>query len=430
MGHLKLAIVTVGCRANQADSAAVVRYLDGRTVRVVRELETADVTVINTCCVTAEAERDCRKLARRALGASPNARVVLIGCAVNANGSFGDGIDDRLERREGDEAAPDRIAAWINGIAGAPEEQNVEENIPAAVLGRTRVLLKIQSGCTHCCAYCIVPRARGPERSLPRQAVLAEAARLVDEGAGEVVLTGVQLGAWGIDLDGKPRLADLVLEVADTIAPGRLRLSSIEPWSVDEDLIQAIASHPRICPHLHVPLQNGDDRILGEMGRGYSSSDYLSIVRRLRECIPDVALGTDVLLGFPGEDEQSFENTINVLAEIAPAYVHAFTYSPRPGTRAAKMASRPPRDVAKQRTRKVRELGGESAQTYRVTQLGQLREVIIEEERPEGLTGLTDNFIPVVIGTEEPLTPGKLVMTRLQAAAPGSERLRAKVVDY
>ncbi len=429
MGHLKVAIVTVGCRANQADSAAVVRHLDGRTVRVVRELETADVTVINTCCVTAEAERDCRKLARRALGASPHARVVLIGCAVNASSGFGDGIDDRLERREGADGAPDRIAAWINGLAGAPNEHVVEEIIPAAVLGRTRALLKIQSGCTHCCAYCIVPRARGPERSMPRQAVLAEAARLADEGSGEVVLTGVQLGAWGIDLDSKPRLADLVLEVADTVAPGRLRLSSIEPWSVDEDLIQAIASHPRICPHLHIPLQNGDDRILDEMGRGYSSTDYLSVVRRLREQIPDVALGTDVLLGFPGESEQAFENTLNVLAEISPAYVHAFTYSPRTGTRAAKMSSRVPREVAKQRTRKVRELGGESTQRYRATQLGQMREVIIEEERPEGLTGLTDNFIPVVISAKDRGTPGGLAMTRLHAASPGSERLSATVVN-
>ncbi|MCP4678260.1 MAG: MiaB/RimO family radical SAM methylthiotransferase [Deltaproteobacteria bacterium] len=427
MGHFRIAIATVGCRANQADSAALLRGLDSRQVEVIKGFDDADAVIINTCCVTAEAERDCRKLARRALGARDDVRVILAGCAVSAVDGFGLGIDPRIERYGGNDAHPSRLAARINALAGGRDDVPVECGISPALLGRTRALVKIQTGCSHSCAYCIVPRARGPESSITREKALEEVRRLAKEGYKEVVLTGVQLGAWGSDLPERPRLADLLIELADSVAPGRIRLSSIEPWSVREPLIEAMGGHKRFCHHLHLPLQSGDDRVLRAMGRGYSAKEFLSIVRRVRDRIPGVAIGTDVLLGFPGEDDQAFKNTMQVLDEIDPAYLHAFTYSPRPGTRAADLPDRPPREKAKERTRAVRDFGKKSTSRYRAGQIGNVREIIIEERRTEGLTGLTDNFVPVVIiaGKAE---PGDLIKARLEPAAPGKNRLGAVIV--
>ncbi len=428
MERFRIAVTTVGCRANQADSAALLRGLDSRHVEVVKKFDEADAVIINTCCVTSEAERDCRKLARRALGARDDTRVILAGCAVSAVDGFGSGIDPRIEKYGGDDAQPARLAARINVLAGGRDEVPVECGISPALLGRTRALLKIQTGCSHSCAYCIVPRARGPESSMMREDALQEAIRLAKEGNKEVVLTGVQLGAWGTDLPERPRLADLLVELADSVAPGRIRLSSIEPWSVKESLIDAVGGHDRICPHLHLPLQSGDDRVLGAMGRGYLAKEFLKIVSRVRARIPEVSIGTDVLLGFPGEDEEAFRNTMRVLAEVKPAYVHAFTYSPRPGTRAADLPGRPPREKAKERTRAVRDFAAESTSSYRAGQAGKVREVIVEERRAKALTGLTDNFIPVVI-TAGGAEPGDLVHARLEPAAPGEQRLGAVVVQ-
>jgi threonylcarbamoyladenosine tRNA methylthiotransferase MtaB len=433
--RFKVAIATVGCRSNQADSTEIARHLDGRLIEIALGFDEVDLAVINTCCVTAEAERDCRKLARRALGASPYARVILWGCAVSAIVDFGKDIDDRVERIGGIENPPSKLAARINELARAagveipPAPFDVGEGfMPSRMLGRTRALLKIQNGCSRFCAYCVVPLARGPERSVPADIVLENASRLRAQGCNEVVLTGVQLGAWGADLTGTPRLADLILKVADSLETGRLRLSSIEPWSVGDELIEAVAGHERICPHFHLPMQSGDDRVLMAMKRGYNSSEYIELINRIRRRIPDVSIGADVLLGFSGEDERAFENTMLVLEEIRPAYLHAFTYSPRPGTKAANLAGRPKRNVAKDRTIVVRKFGEKSACEYRSGQVGKIREVIVEERRKGFVAGLTDNFIPVRFDSNLP-APGELVMARLESAKAGENRLRAVILQ-
>jgi threonylcarbamoyladenosine tRNA methylthiotransferase MtaB len=413
----------VGCRANQADSADLVGRLDPRVIEIAERFEEADVAIINTCCVTAEAERDCRKLARRALEASAGARVVLVGCAVTAVEEFGRGIDPRVELRGGEEAAPEALAAWMNDVAGSRGELSDRR---LELGGRTRALLKIQTGCTHGCSYCIVPRARGPERSLRREEVIERAGRMAAGGAPEVVLTGVQLGAWGRDLGGGETLAGLVPEVAKAVLPGRVRLSSVEPWSVSRALIEAMASCAGICPHLHIPLQSGDDGVLRAMRRGYTADDYLRMADRVRRRLPDVALGTDVITGFPGEDEEAFAATMRVLGEIEPAYVHAFTYSPRLGTRAERMPSRPPREVARQRTREVRALGAAAAARYGSSQLGARRPVVVEEVDSSGAIGITDNFIRVTLVGEE-ATAGEIVVARLEAPLPGEDRMRARL---
>lgn len=425
MALMKISISTIGCRANQADSEALARDLNDGVMEVVKSNASADLVVVNTCCVTREAERDSLKAARRALASRPGTRVILFGCAVRAIPGFAGNMGERVTIL--DDMEPADVAKRINRLAGAEPSVDRVGNKTKTASDRTRALLKIQSGCSHRCAYCVVPLARGAERSMAPREAIDEAVRLSEQGFKEIVLTGVQLGAWGSDLGGKPRLSDLVSQIARIIAPGRLRLSSIEPWSVDDDLIDALASNDRICRHLHIPLQSGDDRILAAMGRGYSAGQYLELVERVRNRIPDVALGADVILGFPGEDERAFDNTLKALSQMKPAYLHAFPFSPRLGTSAASMERRPPLFAAKERVREVRRFGDLSARRYRNSQIGKSREVLVEKRQGGSARGLTDNFIQVVL--ESPgLGAGALVVARLEEILQDG-RMRAVPVN-
>jgi threonylcarbamoyladenosine tRNA methylthiotransferase MtaB len=419
--RLRIAIATVGCRANQADSQALVRGL-APAVEVVDEPAEADLVVINTCCVTAEAESDCRRLARRALRLAPGARVVLTGCAVTALPGFAARIDPRLEQRGGGPDDPGGLAGWINELAGAAGGQ--ARRPPHRT--RIRALLKIQNGCDHGCAYCIVPRARGGPRSVPPGQALAEVERLVAGGAPEIVLSGVQLGAWGIDLPGRPSLEGLLERMADRLGGrARLRLSSIEPWSLADGLLELVGGHPRICPHLHVPLQSGDDGVLRAMKRGYRAADWLERINAARRRIAGLGLGTDVLCGFPGEDEDAFARTLAVIAEAGVSYLHAFPFSPRPGTAAATMGSRPPREVARERVRRARALGEEEGRRFHDALEGTVREVAVERRRGVDHTGVTDNFVAVRV-TGPDARVGDLLSARLESG-PDPDRMIAVV---
>jgi threonylcarbamoyladenosine tRNA methylthiotransferase MtaB len=414
---LKVAISTVGCRANQADSAALLSRLDRRRVLLCAESEPSDIVIINTCTVTAEADRDCRKRARRALGVSPNATVFLIGCAVNVNPSFGEDVDPRIQSLPFEQGMPEALAARLNAIASADEEDGDSSDfgLTDRLLGRTRGLLKIQNGCSHGCSYCIVPKARGRERSMPVSEVMSEIDRFKDAGFKELVITGVQLGAWGRDLGLPSGLGALLVSAAERFAPGRIRLSSVEPWSIDDSLLEAVLHHGSICPHLHLPLQNGDDNILNAMRRGYDSAVYLRIADKIRKLNADAALGTDVILGFPGEDEAAYQNTVAVLKSLSPSYLHAFTFSPRQGTRAATMDGRPDKEIARQRTRKIRLLSESFSLAFRQAHIGRTCEVIAEEERGDALFALTDTFVRVRLA-KQAARPGELVSVRITGA--------------
>jgi threonylcarbamoyladenosine tRNA methylthiotransferase MtaB len=432
--RIKISVCTVGCRANQADSAALLRGLDGARFEAVDDLARADAVVINTCCVTAEAERDCRKLVRRAAREPRVAAIVVTGCAVFALPGFVDrlgGSDPRIEAA----AAPEEVRDRLERIAVSLPDGAVEENAdgdaprPNDILERrdaddprpqkrTRALLKVQNGCSHGCAYCIVPRARGPERSTPIAEAMDGAARLADEGHREIVITGVQLGAWGVDLKGRPRLAELVTKVADRIAPSRVRLSSVEPWSVDDALLDAVAGHAGVCAHLHVPLQSGADRVLGLMGRGYTARDFAALAEAAHARIPGLAFGTDVLCGFPTETEDEHALTLRALAELGFTYVHAFPYSQRPGTRAAMLGGSPGRTIARGRVREARVAGAWLARRFKASQIGAVREAIVEESRGGVARGLTDNFLPVEISGAAKV--GDLVRVRIEDRGSGA----------
>ncbi|MBW2276382.1 MAG: MiaB/RimO family radical SAM methylthiotransferase [Deltaproteobacteria bacterium] len=413
----RVAIFTVGCRANQADSDRLARSLDPRFVELTDGRGSFDIAVINTCCVTAQAERDCRKLVRRALRASPAASVIVTGCAVSAIEGFVDNLGTEVEALGGGDDDPAILAAVISERAaqtvGSP---SAGERPSVWAAARTRPLLKVQNGCTHDCAYCVVPAARGPERSEPLTTVIERAEQLASEGFVEIVLTGVQLGAWGRDLPGRPRLAELVRTVADRFAPGRVRLSSIEPWSVDDELLELIIGHERVCAHLHIPLQSGDDRVLETMGRGYRAVEVLDLVERARNLDADLALGTDVICGFPGEDRASFESTLKVLEQLEPSYLHAFSFSARPGTRAARLPGALDHREIKRRVSEVIALGEASTRRFQARLVGQVREVVVESRRGAEPRGLTDNYVSVAL-KDDAARVGDLVWVELGIGA-------------
>ncbi len=419
---LKVTIWTVGCRANQADSSRLARHLDREAVLLSENEDDCDLVVINTCCVTAEAERDCRKLTRRALRRRPGARVVLTGCAVSAGLDSAWKLESRVERRGGGDVDPLLLAGWINELAGGSTPPAAPRPVS---LGRTRPLLKVQSGCDHGCAYCIVPRARGAPRSLPPELVGEEAARFAEAGYRELVLTGVQLGAWGRDLSPRRSLAELVELAADRFAPGRVRLSSLEPWAVDEVLLEVVGGHPRVCPHLHVPLQSGDDEVLALMRRGYRRRDFVRLVEAARRNIDGLALGTDVLLGFPGEDDKALQHTLEVLEAARPAYLHAFPYSPRPGTPAAELdVAGPSRGEARRRVRVVRELSDRLEREFRSGLIGASREILVERIDEQSAIGLSEDYVHVAVRGASAV-PGDLLAARLEQ---GRERDRIRAV--
>jgi threonylcarbamoyladenosine tRNA methylthiotransferase MtaB len=244
------------------------------------------------------------------------------------------------------------------------------------------------------------------------------AARLADEGHREIVLTGVQLGAWGVDLPGRPHLAELVMKIADTVAPGRVRLSSVEPWSVDAALLDVVAGHAGVCDHLHVPLQSGADRVLGLMGRGYTARDFATLAGTAHARIPGLAFGTDVLCGFPTETEDEHALTLRALTELGFTYVHAFPYSPRPGTRAAMLGGSPGRTIARERVREVRAAGDVLARRFVASQQGAVREEIVEGSRGGVARGLTDNFLSVEISGAAKI--GDLVRVRIEDRGGGA----------
>jgi threonylcarbamoyladenosine tRNA methylthiotransferase MtaB len=319
------------------------------------------------------------------------------------------GLEGRppVKRQSGDREsvgrsrAPDPVDLIVGAFAGE----------------RTRATLKIQDGCEQYCAYCVIPYARGPSRSRPAGEVLEEASRLVQAGFREIVVTGIHLGAWGSDLPVcRPRLADLIRDLAAATGIGRLRLSSIEPLEVDDDLIDLLARNPRVCRHLHVPLQSGSDRVLARMNRHYTAAGYLDLVERVRSAVPLVGLTTDVMVGFPGETDEDFRATLDVVRRAGFARLHVFRFSRRPGTPAADMPGQVASAVKKARSEELIRLGRQLGRDFRESLVGLTLEVLVEKVRRSGrrcladgtdlraggttglvAEGLTDNYARVVV---------------------------------
>ena len=411
---MQIYLESLGCRLNQSEIEYMARRFDAAGHVLVGDPAQADACILNTCAVTVEAARKSRQRARALRRANAGSPVAVVGCYATL--------------------APERCATLAGPttvvIPNPEKDRTVEEVIravgpetesfpPAARVawgGRTRAFVKVQDGCDNRCTYCIVRHLRGPGRSRPLERVVDEVRTLTDcEGYREAVLTGVNLGSYGRDLgmvDGLRRLVDTLL--AETDLP-RLRLSSLEPWDVDETFFE-LWEDPRVCRQLHLPLQAGYDETLRRMGRRITSAEFARLADAAREAIPDVALTTDVMVGFPGEDEAAFRASYDFVERMAFARLHVFRYSPRPGTPAVKLPNRVPREVAKARSRRMRKLGAAQARRFRERFVGRTMSVLWEQRREDGRwSGLTDNYIRVLAPCAGDLH-NRLTETRLMEA--------------
>ena len=386
----RFSVKFLGCKVSQTDAQAVRERLlaDGH----VEGVDGADVAVVNTCCVTHEAVRKSRQAAARA--ARTHRRVYVTGCGANLAGAFGGLPANVVVVARPSEDAPAFVAGDVGAVGCVRDD---------ARLDRVRAFVKVQDGCSFSCSFCIVPSVRGASRSRPVSAVLREARRRVAQGHREIVLTGINLGCYR-DREARVRLPQLVRAVGATPGLARLRLSSIEVNHVDAELVRALRETPVVSRHLHVPLQSGDDGVLRAMARRYSAATYL---RRL-EPLGDVNLTTDVIVGFPGEDEAAFERTLRVVEAAGLTKVHVFPYSPRPGTASAERDSVPPA-VKKERGRRLREASRRACLERWRAKLG--HEDVVLVDRPG--RGYGDDYSPWLV--DAPV--GELVRVRAQAVA-------------
>lgn len=414
---LKIGFITIGCRANQADTARMISLLPSNAVEADPMTEPCDIAIINTCTVTSRAEADARKLIRRIKRKQNDIKILVTGCAVQVDKNpWSDmpevdlviGLNDRddIQKfiRENLAVVEPEIKSPSGGVDG-----------PTPLKGhKSRPFLKIQDGCSRGCAYCIVPKARGPERSRQLDLIREDIFKLHNHGYNEIVLTGVHLGRWGYDFGSD--LNDLIEMLDKIILDIRFRFSSLEPMDLTPEIIERLIGHPKICPHLHLPLQSGDQKILDLMGRGHSLDDYTRLLDAAMKTNPDTALGTDIMIGFPGEDDESFLNSFNYLKEIPLTYLHIFTYSPRKGTRAAAMPGNPPGKTVKDRLDALKKLDKEKRQAFYRSQDGRIRPFLIENPRFKSgpMTALSDNYIRVNLAhSNYDLKPGQVIPMRL-----------------
>ena len=422
---MRVRLETLGCRLNIGEIESLARDLVRAGNRVVGPGETADLCILNTCTVTATASRKSRHLLRQLRRSNPGAKLVVTGCyaelepqAVRATGAdlvVGNDNKDRLmevlrERGLLEDGEP--IPA---GEAPLP---------PPGLRGRTRAFVKVQDGCDNRCTFCVVTLARGAGRSRQPKHVVHEIRRLVAAGFREAVLSGVHLGSYGHDLGDRQGLRHLVERVLSETRIERLRLSSLEPWDLDAGFFE-LFTDSRLLPHLHLPLQSGCDATLRRMARHTSSSDFAGLVRAARQAHPDMAVTTDVMVGFPGETEREFETSFQFIASMDLARLHIFRYSRRAGTLAARMPNQVPGPVLGERSRRMHELGDRLERKFMRRHLGRTMEVLWEDAEARGFglrwSGLTGNYLRVVAESgPEPDLANRITSAVLETTIPGA----------
>jgi len=406
---------TLGCRLNQHDTAALRAEALASGLR--ESAEAPDVVVVNTCTVTRRADQEARQLVRRLHRDAPGARIVVTGCyaqrapeelrtlpGVTAVLGAAEREDPAILRRAlGGESS---LVAVGPGRAARPFATAAPLHV-----GRSRALLKIQDGCDSFCAYCVVPYVRGRSRSLPHGEALERAKRLLDAGFLEIVLTGADLGSYGRDLGQDGALPSLVAGILELGSRHRVRLSSIEPHKVDPALAAMIGTTPRLCRHLHLPLQSASDRVLRAMRRGYAREEYASLLAGLAARGP-VGLGADVIVGFPGEGDAEFEVTRRFLEEAPVTFLHVFRYSSRPGTAAARLPGSAPEARARERSEILRALGEAKTRAFRRSLLGARLTVVLERGRgARGPFAMSDLYVPVELDRDPDTAAGILDVT-------------------
>ncbi len=420
------AIKTLGCRANQYDSTALEEMLKEEGLERVDTVEEADAFIINTCTVTSKTDSEARQLVRRIRRANPDTVIIVTGCYA--------------------QVYPERIKelGCVDYILGNPDKARIAECIRAGrptegriIVGnwqdgtplslrikrpsvRTRVNLKVQDGCNKTCSYCIIPKARGRSKSLPLEEVLRDIETLIEQGVKEFVLTGIHLGTYGLDLNPETDITGLIRTIEERGYPARFRISSLDPDELTEELIEILSSAKSICPHMHLPVQSGDDHILRLMRRPYTAELFRNKVLRLYEKVKHIAIGVDIMVGFPGEGEREFVNSLKLMEELPISYMHIFPYSVRPGTAAADFPERVDGRIVKQRVQRLKELDRGKRLSFYLAQIGSVKKVIVESRRDRKtglLCGRTENYIPTLLDGDDSLM-GKEVSLRLTEASP------------
>ena len=406
-------IHTLGCKVNQYESQAMREILLKAGFEESASKEEADIYIINTCTVTENADKESRYLAGLSHRINPAARIVVAGCYAEKNAgeiSSLPGVTHIVKNSE---------KADIANILGAQKNSRSELTI-TGFKGHTKAFIKIQDGCENSCSYCKVPLVRGALRSKPLNNIIEEVKGLLANDFKELILTGICLGAWGKDLSSAGNLIDVLAAIEKIDGNFRIRLSSIEPKYVTDGLIKFISGSKRMCRHLHIPLQSGDDDTLKRMNRQYTTSDFLAMIGKLRSAIKDIAISTDVIVGFPGETEENFQNTLNFVKELSPTRTHIFTFSKRDGVAASKMTGEVSDEVSKKRYLAVGVVASASAGAYMSGFIGKDVEVLVESgrDRLSGLlAGYSDNYIRVLFVGDGALV-NKIVPVRIESLTP------------
>ena len=402
-----VAIETHGCKLNQADSNLLAWQFTEAGFRLVATDEPSDVYVLNSCTVTHVADRKARHAIRAARRRNPKATIVAAGCYAQRSPQDLQQLEEvDLVVGNADKATLVRRVVDWRGDTPVPCTVGDDGEVLSPRIFRTRAMVKIQEGCNQVCAYCIVPKVRGRERSIPPDTIVAEISRHVAHGYKEVVLTGTQLGSYGFDMSDitLARLLERILSDTDVL---RLRVSSLQPQEISEDML-TLWSDRRLCPHFHLPLQSGSDTVLKRMRRRYTARLYAQAVEMIRRSISDVSITADVIIGFPGETDEEFKETYALCERLGFATAHVFPYSVRPGTSAAYLEGRVPPDVKSRRVQRLLGLGDIKAGEFRRRSLGKVRPVLWEGTREvNGSTlwsGLTDNYIRVLGRSSRQLT--------------------------
>jgi threonylcarbamoyladenosine tRNA methylthiotransferase MtaB len=412
----KVALTTLGCKVNQYETQKILESFEARGFEVVPFDSPADVYVINTCSVTQSAEAKSRQTVRRAARQNPKAIVVMTGCYAQ----FALRRGERVEEAHLVVPNPDKLQTvefllkQFPQLLPAPRRMDAD-GMEQPPLRRTRAVLKIQDGCNVFCSFCSIPYTRPLMRSRPYREVLEEARTLVQRGFKEIVLTGVLIGDYGARSGSEgPDLSELCAMLSEIEELERIRISSIEPTQISEELIELLATNPKMCPHLHIPLQSGDSRILKAMNRPYDQAFYLDLCQRLRQRIPQLAISTDIMIGFPGEDEEAFQNTCQVVESVAFCRAHLFRYSPRPGTPAEAMPAQVPESVKAERLQRLQAIVQAAQLRYASSFIRQIEPVRVESrsKRSGLMMGTSDHYLQVEFAGSPSLV-GQLVPVRL-----------------
>ncbi|MBF0200689.1 MAG: tRNA (N(6)-L-threonylcarbamoyladenosine(37)-C(2))-methylthiotransferase MtaB [Desulfamplus sp.] len=412
-------IATLGCKVNQYESDGIAGDLISGGWRQCSHSSDADVCIINTCAVTSRAAMQSRQEIRKIVRSNPHARIVVTGCHAETEpheiAKIGH-VDIITGHRDKFGIPSAIMGGYRPCILPSPalpgRDGIIFHSFPPSVTGsKTRAYLKIQDGCSSFCTYCIVPHARGPSRSMPEEEVLNHLVHLTSLGYREAVITGIHVGAYGLDFSKKITLTQLLQRIEQLNPIPRIRLSSIEPGELTRGIIDMAARKTILCDHFHIPLQSGDDNILQRMGRPYDSKLFHSLIMKIKKDVPSAAVGVDILVGFPGESDQAFENTCKLIEELPVTYLHVFPFSPRKGTPAFDFPDKVPSRTIKTRSALLRTLGLEKRREFENRALGNVLGAVIQEKRDEvtgRLTALTSNYLSVLVDGGDGLK-GKIV---------------------